>query len=36
MLITRSQVENFSREEIIEELLKTSDTSNQLKNWLTD
>ena len=35
MVFTRSQIENLSREELIEELVKLSDITDRLKN-LTD
>ena len=35
MLFTRSQIENLNREELIEELVKFSDITDQLKE-LTD
>ena len=35
MVFTRSQIENLSREELIEELVKLSDITDQLKD-LTD
>ena len=32
MVFTRSQIENLSREELIEELVKLSDITDRLKN----